>query len=110
MIPPLSKPPIPEPLWGTVPTQAQAALLVLLNSLYQRIAALEGRLNQNSTNSSKRPSSDGCQSAAGSRFVEWMLTVVQTRRLRGRSVLGYLCETLVAYRSGRSAPSLLSAE
>ena len=58
MIPPLSKPPIPEPLWDTVPPQAQAALLALLNSLYQRIAELERRLNQNSTNSSKPPSSD----------------------------------------------------
>src|SRR5215831_17659300 len=58
MIPPLSKPPIPEPLWDTVPPQAQAALLALLNSLYQRIAELERRLYQNSTNSSKPPSSD----------------------------------------------------
>jgi transposase len=52
----------------------------------------------------------GCQSAAGRRFVERMLTVVQTRRLPGRSVPGYLDDALVAHRRGRPAPSLLSAE
>jgi transposase len=58
MIPSLSKPPIPEPLWDAVPPQSQDALLALLDSLYQRIADLEARLNLNSTNSSKPPSSD----------------------------------------------------
>jgi transposase len=52
----------------------------------------------------------GCSSAAGCRFVERMLTVVQTRRLQGRSVLRYLYEALVAHRNGLPAPSLLSAE
>ena len=32
----------------------------------------------------------GCHSAGGCRFVERLLTVVQTRRLQGRSVLRYL--------------------
>jgi hypothetical protein len=31
----------------------------------------------------------GCSNAAGCHFVERMLTVVQTRRLQGRSVLRY---------------------
>jgi len=53
-----ARPPIPEPLWNTVPPEAQAALLALLDSLERRIADLEARLNQNSTNSSKPPSSD----------------------------------------------------
>jgi hypothetical protein len=44
------------------------------------------------------------------RFGERMLTVVQTRRLRGRSVPGYLYDALVAQRRGRPAPSLLAAE
>jgi transposase len=57
-----------------------------------------------------RKSSFGCTSAAGCRFVERLLTVVQTRRLQGRSVLRYLYEALVAHRSGRPVPSLLSAE
>ena len=41
-----------------IPVEAQAAVLVLARSLEQRIAALEERLNKNSTNSSKPPSSD----------------------------------------------------
>ncbi len=57
-----------------------------------------------------RQSAFGCSSAAGCRFVERMLTVVQTRRLQGRSVLRYLYEALVAHRNGLPAPSLLSAE
>lgn len=57
-----------------------------------------------------RKSSFGCTSAAGCRFVERMLTVVQTRRLQGRSVLRYLYEALVAHRMGSPAPSLLTAE
>jgi hypothetical protein len=40
----------------------------------------------------------GCQSTAGCRFVERMLTVVQTRRLPGCSVPGYLDDALVAHR------------
>jgi transposase len=57
-----------------------------------------------------RKNAFGCHSEAGCRFVERMLTVVQTRRLQGRSVLRYLYEALVAHRSGLPAPSLLSAE
>jgi transposase len=57
--------PIPESLWNTVPPDAQAALLAVFESLRcriaeleQRVADLEARLNLNSTNSSKPPSSD----------------------------------------------------
>jgi transposase len=57
--------PIPEPLWGTVPADAQAALLEAWKAMQDRIAALEAtvrdlhaRLQLNSTNSSKPPSSD----------------------------------------------------
>src|SRR5262245_54823818 len=59
------QPPIPEPLWSTVPPDAQAALWAAWKSLQDRIAALEAqvrdlqaRLQLNSTNSSKPPSSD----------------------------------------------------
>ena len=41
------------------------------------------------------------------RFVERILTVVQTRRLQGRPVLDYLYEALVAHRTGLPAPKLL---
>jgi transposase len=51
-------PPIPESLWDTIPAEAQAAILTAFASLERRIAELEARLNQNSTNSSKPPSSD----------------------------------------------------
>src|SRR3954468_7338921 len=51
-------PSIPEPLWDTVPPEAQAAILAVIASLEKRIADLEARLKQNSTNSSKPPSSD----------------------------------------------------
>ena len=57
-----------------------------------------------------RKGSFGCHSERGCRFVERLLTVVQTRRLQGRSVLGYLHAALVAHRRGLPAPSLLSAQ
>ncbi len=43
------------------------------------------------------------------RFVEWLLTVVQTRRLQARPVLNYLYEALVAHRAGLPAPRVLHA-
>lgn len=51
-------PPIPDELWQQVPPAAQASILALLQHYEQRLADLEARLNQNSTNSSKPPSSD----------------------------------------------------
>src|SRR5215468_3048581 len=59
------QPPIPEPLWDTIPSDAQAALLAAwvamrqqLARLEQRVRDLEAGLKLNSTNSSKPPSSD----------------------------------------------------
>jgi hypothetical protein len=49
----------------------------------------------------------GSQSESGCRWVERMLTVVQTRRLQGRPVLDYVYEALVAHRAGLPAPKLL---
>jgi transposase len=57
-----------------------------------------------------RKNAFGCHSEAGCRFVERILTVVQTRRLQGRPVLPYLYEALVAHRNGLPSPSLLAAE
>src|SRR3954462_4102655 len=61
----IPRPPIPEPLWNTVPPEAQIAILAVLDSvngrvleLERRISDLEARLKLNSTNSSKPPSSD----------------------------------------------------
>ena len=52
------QPPLPLILWDTLSPEAQAAVTVVVQSLEQRIAELEERVNKNSTNSSKPPSSD----------------------------------------------------
>jgi transposase len=54
-----------------------------------------------------RKRSFGSWSADGCRFVERILTVVQTRRLQGKNVLEYLHEALLAHRSGQPGPKLL---
>jgi len=58
-------PPIPVELWNQIPPAAQAAVLALVRQYEQRLQALQQqvdqlsqRLNQNSTNSSRSPSSD----------------------------------------------------
>jgi transposase len=52
------QPPLPQPVWDTLSPEAQAAVTAVVRSLEQRIAELEERVNKNSTNSSKPPSSD----------------------------------------------------
>ena len=54
-----------------------------------------------------RKGSFGCVSEAGCRFVERMLTVVQTLRLQQRPVLAYLEQALRAHRNSLPAPKLL---
>lgn len=49
----------------------------------------------------------GCHSDSGCRFVERLLTVVQTLRLQRRPVLQYLKETLIAHRTGQARPRLV---
>ena len=49
---------IPDPLWSTVPPEAQAAWLAVIASLDKPIADLGARLNQDSTDSSQPPSTD----------------------------------------------------
>ena len=56
-----------------------------------------------------RRSSHGTESAAGSRFVEHILTVVATCRQQGRDVLDYLTACCRAYQHDESPPSLLPA-
>jgi transposase len=56
-----------------------------------------------------RRRSFGCHSDAGCRFVERLLTVVQSLRLQGRSILQFLCDAITAHRSGRGGPKLLLA-
>ncbi len=51
-------PPILDVLWQQIPPATQAIILTLIEHYDQRLADLEVRLNQNSTNSSNPPSSD----------------------------------------------------
>jgi transposase len=57
-----------------------------------------------------RRRSFGCVSNAGCRFVERILTVVQTRRLQGKNVLNYLHDAIRASRAGQPCPILLGAD
>jgi transposase len=54
-----------------------------------------------------RRRSFGCASEAGCRFVERILTVVQTRKLQGKNVLDYLHDALRAHRALQPCPKLL---
>jgi transposase len=55
-----------------------------------------------------RRRSFGCNSTLGCRFVERILTVIQTCRLRQRPVLEYLTQTLQRHRSGQEYVPLLN--
>jgi transposase len=54
-----------------------------------------------------RRRSFGCHSEAGCRFVERVLTVVQTLRLHKRRVIDYLADAITAHRQRLQAPKLL---
>jgi transposase len=55
-----------------------------------------------------RRRSFGCNSEAGCRFVERILTVVQTCRLHGKNTLEYLYHAVRNHRRGLSCPCLPS--
>src|SRR5438034_3392956 len=55
-----------------------------------------------------RKNAFGCHSEAGCRFVERILTVVQTLRLQKRPVLDFLYQSLLAHRHAQNAPLLLA--
>jgi len=54
-----------------------------------------------------RKNAFGCHSESGCRFMERILTAVQTLRLQKRSVLDFLEESVIAHRSGTPAPALV---
>ena len=54
-----------------------------------------------------RKNAFGCHSESGCRFVERILTVVQTLRLQKRPVLDFLEESIIAHRSGTPPPALV---
>ena len=54
-----------------------------------------------------RKLSFGTQSATGSRFVETMLTVIETCRQQHRNAFAFLTQAVVAHLAHQTAPSLL---
>jgi transposase len=54
-----------------------------------------------------RKLSFGCTSAQGCRFVERILTAVQTLRQQQRDALQCQCDTVQAHRAGLPSPSLM---
>ena len=58
-------PPLPAELWDKTPPEVREAVLALVLVFERRIAALEARLGQDSSNSSRPPSSDGPQVKRG---------------------------------------------
>jgi transposase len=58
----MTRPPsIPSELWDQIPVALRPAIAAVVGGLEARVADLEAKLNQNSSNSSKPPSSDGPQ-------------------------------------------------
>ena len=57
-----------------------------------------------------RKLSFGTQSAKGSRFVETILTTVETCRQHGRNLFAFLTETIQAHQTRHKAPTLLPRE
>jgi transposase len=55
-----------------------------------------------------RKLSFGTQSASGSRFVETMLTVIETCRQQGRNVFAFLTHAVAAHLAHQPAPSLVA--
>jgi transposase len=55
-----------------------------------------------------RKTSFGTDSATGSRFVERMLTTIESCRRQDRDLLGFLVEAVEAHRSGGKPPSLVT--
>jgi transposase len=55
-----------------------------------------------------RKTSGGTDSPQGSRFVERVLTVIDTCRKQGKEALEYLCACVQAWRHGRAPPPLLA--
>ena len=56
-----------------------------------------------------RKRSFGCSSQDGCRFVERILTVVQTCRLQATNTLNYLHDAVRAHRAGQTVPSLVAS-
>jgi transposase len=100
---------------GCAKTEALCQNLLELEPALWTFTRIEGvEPTNNAAERALRPAvlwrrrSFGCHSPAGCRFVERMLTVVQTLRLQERGVIDYLAEAIAAHRQGLPAPKLLS--
>jgi transposase len=100
---------------GCAKTEAVCTSLLDLEPALWTFARVDGvQPTNNAAERAVRPAvlwrkrSFGCHSEAGCRFVERMLTAVQTLRLQGRSAFGYLVAAITAHRLGRPAPQLLT--
>jgi transposase len=100
---------------GCARTEALCGNLLALEAALWTFVSVEGvEPTNNAVERALRPAvlwrkrSFGCQSEAGCRFVERLLTVVQTLRLRKQRVLDYLYDALLAHRAGLPAPALLA--
>jgi hypothetical protein len=78
--------------------------------LMSRAGPSYGSASGRASDSQRRTRSKTClgsQSEKGFRFVERILTTVESLRAQGRDVLGFLVETMNAAAQGRAPPSLL---
>jgi transposase len=99
---------------GCAKTAAFCAHLLELEPALWTFVRVEGvEPTNNAAERALRPAvlwrrrSFGCHSDGGCRFVERMLTVVQTLRLQERRVIDYLADAITAHRQGLPAPKLL---
>src|SRR5215470_9847842 len=99
---------------GCAPTAAFCANLLELEPALWTFTRAEGvEPTNNAAERALRPAvlwrrrSFGCHSADGCRFVERMLTVVQTLRLQERAIIDYLAQAITMHRQGLPVPTLL---
>ncbi len=98
-------------------TAATCREILTVEAALWTFAAVEGvEPTNNAAERAVRPAvlwrkrSFGCQSEEGCRFVERLLTFVQTLRLQKRCVLDYLQAAVAAHRAGLPTPKLLTTE
>jgi transposase len=101
---------------GCAKTEAVCRNLLDLEPALWTFARVEGvEPTNNAAERAVRPAvlwrrrSFGCHSDAGCRFVERILTAVQTLRQQARPVFAFLVETITAHRQGQLTPKLLPA-
>jgi transposase len=99
---------------GCAKTEVVCTNLLTLEPALWTFARVEGvEPTNNAAERAVRPAvlwrkrSFGCHSEGGCRFVERMLTVVQTLRRQGRPVFAFLIDAMRAHRHGQTAPRLL---